>query len=148
MIGGDDMLVLEMVLKGQVAQIPESLYILRTHPDAWHQARMHQATGLAKLLRIESVWAAEWFDASKKGMRIAFPHWRRVREFFLLMLRSEVAWREKLSLFPLLAVYAGRRWKRMTKELIVGLVQSVALAGAGVFRVSQRGVRRLRPRAP
>jgi hypothetical protein len=36
----------------------------------------------------------------------------------------------------------------MTKELIVGVVQSVALAGAGVFRVSQRGVRRLRPRAP
>ena len=122
-IGADDYVTLEMALKGKLGQVPEELYVLRTHADAWHQARHRQAKGLAKLFGTETVWAAAWFDPTNKRMKVVFPHWRRLREFFLLFWRSNENPRDKVSMTLVLPTYIGNHWKRLASEMVAGSVQ-------------------------
>lgn len=128
-IGADDYLTLEIALRGQMAQIPEELYVLRTHPDAWHQARQRNARGLARFFGTETVWAAAWFDPENKRLRVVFPHWRRLKEFFLLIVRSEEGAYSKLAMIGLLPGYAVRHLRRLTKEVLVGIAQLGFIAG-------------------
>ena len=140
LIGADDYVTLEVVVRGKVAQIPEELYVLRTHPDAWHEARQRDRKGLARIFGTETKWAAEWFDPANKSLKVVFPHWRRLREYFLVFWRSPASIRSKVSMTAVLPRYAAHRWKRLAKEALVGTLQWIvvtvrsllsALVGAG-----------------
>jgi len=140
LIGADDYVTLEVVVRGKVAQIPEELYVLRTHPDAWHEARQRDRKGLARIFGTETKWAAEWFDPANKSLKVVFPHWRRLREYFLVFWRSPAPVRSKVLMTAVLPGYAGSHWKRLIKEALVGTVQLIivtvrsllsALVGAG-----------------
>lgn len=126
-IGADDYVTLEMVLLGKLGQVPEELYILRTHEEAWHQQRARQGKGLARLLGTETVWAATWFDPANKGMMVVFPHWRRLREFFLMFMRSGESPRDKIAMSTMLPLYAQQHWKRLAAEFVAGLVQGATI---------------------
>jgi len=127
LIGADDYVTLEMALLGKLGQVPDELYVLRTHADAWHQARHKQAKGLAKLFGTETVWAAAWFDPTNKRMKVVFPHWRRIREFFLLFMRSDESFRDRLAMALVLPTYIGHHWRRLAMEFVAGAVQIVML---------------------
>lgn len=124
MIGADDMLTLEMALRGKLAQVPEHLYVLRTHAAAWHRSRQRGTKG--RWLGVETAWAAHWFD-TRKRQKVVFPHWRRTYEFARLMARSEEPPVERLRLLGLLPGYVARHWRRMAKELVLGVLQLVTL---------------------
>lgn len=132
-IGADDYLTLEMALRGQMGQIPEELYVLRSHPGAWHQARHKKARGLARWFKTESVWAAAWFDPANRSMKVVFPHWRRIREFFLIFVRSDETIQEKIRLVGLLPVYASQRWRRLGLELVAGALQLLTMPFNSAF---------------
>jgi glycosyltransferase involved in cell wall biosynthesis len=128
MIGADDYLTLEVALMGQVGQVPEQLYVIRTHPDAWHVARESKGKGLlARLLGTETVWAAAWFDPANEKMRVVFPHWRRLQVFASLIMRSKTGFGEKLKMLGLLPVYAVQHWRRLAKELVGGVAQLIVV---------------------
>lgn len=137
LIGADDYVTLEVVVRGKVAQIPQELYVLRTHPDAWHEARQREQKGLARIFGTETKWAAEWFDPANQSLKVVFPHWRRLREYFLLFWRSPETIPSKISMTAVLPRYAAHRWKRLAKEALVGTVQWILLA-AGVLRSTAR----------
>ena len=126
-IGADDYVTIEMVLLGKLGQVPEELYILRSHDGAWHQQRALQAKGLAKLLGVETVWAAAWFDPANNRMNVVFPHWRRIREYFLLFVGSGESVRDKAAMATLLPLYALHHWKRLAAELVAGVTQSLMI---------------------
>ena len=126
LIGADDYVTLEMVLKGKLGQVPEELYVLRTHAEAWHQQRHRQAKGLARLFGTETVWAAAWFDPSKQK-KFVFPHWRRIREFFLLFWRSEESLWDRIKMIGVLPTYVRHRWKRLAMEVAAGSLQILLL---------------------
>lgn len=138
-IGADDYLTLEVALLGPLGQVPEELYVLRSHPDAWHQARHSQGRGLAKILRTETVWAAEWFDPANRSMRVVFPHWRRLREFFLLFVRADERVLDRTRMVLLLPSYALHRWRRLLAELVAGGARIVALAIGAARRNLHKG---------
>ncbi|MDH3255607.1 MAG: glycosyltransferase [Acidobacteriota bacterium] len=127
LIGADDYVTLQMALKGQLGQVPEELYVLRTHADAWHQARYKQSKGLARLFGTETVWAAAWFDPANKRMKVVFPHWRRLREFILLFWRSDESPRDKVSMTLVLTSYIAHHWKRLGVEVVAGFIQIATL---------------------
>jgi hypothetical protein len=128
MIGADDYLTLEVALMGQVGQVPEQLYVIRTHPDAWHVARESKGKGLlARLLGTETVWAAAWFDPANEKMRVVFPHWRRLQVFSSLIIKSDAGVSDKVKMLGLLPIYAVHRWRRLLKELVGGVAQLVAI---------------------
>jgi glycosyltransferase involved in cell wall biosynthesis len=126
-IGADDYVTLEMALLGKLGQVPEELYVLRTHADAWHQQRHRQSKGLARLLGTETVWAAAWFDPTNKRMKFVFPHWRRIREFFLLFWRSEESFVDKVKMVGVLPTYIRHRWRRLAAEVAAGVLQIATL---------------------
>ena len=127
LIGADDYVTLEMALMGKLGQVPDELYILRSHADAWHQQRHKQSKGLARLLGTETVWAAAWFDPSNKRMKVVFPHWRRIREFFIIFWRSDEPTQDKLAMTLVLITYARHHWRRLAVEVVAGLLQIMTL---------------------
>jgi glycosyltransferase involved in cell wall biosynthesis len=127
LIGADDYVTLEMALSGKLGQVPDELYVLRTHADAWHQQRHKQAKGLARVFGTETVWAAAWFDPTNKKMKVVFPHWRRIREFFLLFWRSDEPFGERLKMVGVLPIYVRHRWRRLSMEVAAGFFQLAML---------------------
>jgi hypothetical protein len=126
-IGADDYVTLEMALLGKLGQVQDELYILRHHDQAWHAQRTRQAKGLARLLGIETVWAAAWFDPANRRMKVVFPHWRRMREFFLMFMRSGESASDKFAMTLILPLYALHHWKRLAAELVAGVPQSLMI---------------------
>ena len=142
LIGADDYVTLEVVVRGKVAQIPEELYVLRTHPDAWHEARQRDRKGLARIFGTETKWAAEWFDPANQRLKVVFPHWRRLREYFLIFWRSPASVRSKILMAAVLPRYAAHRWKRLTKEAVVGILQWIMLGAGALRETARKAVRR------
>ena len=126
-IGADDYVTLEMALLGKLGQVHDELYILRHHDQAWHAQRTRQTKGLARLLGIETVWAAAWFDPANNRLNVVFPHWRRVGEFLLMFMRSGESPREILGMTLMLPLYAVHHWKRLAAELVGGIVQVMTI---------------------
>ncbi len=115
-IGADDCLLIELVLKGKFVQLPEHLLRLRDHPDAYHcqRTRNNDKEGIAE---------ARWFDPAIKGV-IYLPYWRRLWEYFLVVMRSDAKWTEKTSMLTYLFYFFGtKRYRWLGSELIfaVGL---------------------------
>ncbi|NJP18602.1 MAG: glycosyltransferase family 2 protein [Hydrococcus sp. CRU_1_1] len=106
--GADDCFLVELILKGGFGQIPEYLYTMRTHSQAYHRIKDRQ-NGL------EGLEEAHWFDPTKLHIWV-LPYWRRLWEFFLLIVRSREDIGTKLATIGFLyfvAVPKHRRWRKM-----------------------------------
>lgn len=117
--GADDCLLVELIFKGGFGQIPEYLYTMRTHSQAYHRIKDRQQG-------LEGIEEAYWFDPTKLHI-LVLPYWRRLWEFFLLIARSREDIGTKLATIGYLyfvAVPKHRRWRKMLfGELFFALKQ-------------------------
>jgi len=103
-IGADDCLLIELALKGKFGQVPEYLLRLRDHAGAFHLIK-HRNNGC------EGAAEAKWFDAGSKG-KVFFPYWRRLREYCILVVRSDENFVSKLMIAMFLQFLLCLRWRR------------------------------------
>jgi hypothetical protein len=69
-----------MVLRGRFIEVPERLFLARSHPTQSIQSKTTRAKYLA-FLGTGPLPPAEWWDASKKG-KVVFPEWKLVSEYW------------------------------------------------------------------
>jgi glycosyltransferase involved in cell wall biosynthesis len=116
-VGADDCLLLELALRGQFAQLPEPLHMIRYHPEAYHNRRYHRR------IRIESLVGEIWFDPANRDRVVTLPHWRRLKEFFVLIIDSDVTAGDKLATLAVLPRYALQQYKKLIIEPVLALAQ-------------------------
>jgi glycosyltransferase involved in cell wall biosynthesis len=104
--GSDRPLLGELALLGRFYEIPEYLFSYRNHPQqSW---------------RAHATWRSQqlWYDPARAG-KITFPHWRLLREHFVSIQRAPLDWRERSCCYLVLAWWVRRRWRYLTKNLIL-----------------------------
>jgi glycosyltransferase involved in cell wall biosynthesis len=106
-VGSDITLLAQLSLLGTFAEIQEELFYRRDHPNTSGRANPDPSR------------ATEWFD-TKKIKKIVFPNWRRMREYFQLILDSELPIKEKIHCLVDLTWWHGKKIKLLHRELLNG----------------------------
>ena len=91
-VGADHCLLVDLVLRGKFAEVPEYLQVHRWHPESYG----------SKLRHGEGYVQADWYDARNRG-RIVLPHWRRVREYFRSIVGCGERFGERIVMFVCLS---------------------------------------------
>lgn len=113
-IGSDDCLLIELILKGDFAQVPEYLMTVRRHPESYTDIK-NQNDG------VEGAAETQWLDTTNKG-RIFLPHWRRLWEYLLLVIRSNDSSSGKIMMIASLFCLIGTKWPIiLVKELFFAI---------------------------
>lgn len=113
-IGSDSYFVLDMVLLGKVAQVPEHLNLLRIHAEAF-SAKLRRQDPSRDGLQGES--ESRWIDPRNRGGR-SLPHWRLLREYFARVVRSPEPLSHRAAMVLHLVSLVGFRWNTvLLKEL-------------------------------
>lgn len=100
----DHCLVVELVLKGKFAQVPDYLLHIRTHPAAYHTMYLKHGD-------VQGWRELKWFDAGARSV-LVLPHWRALWEYLCLVFSAEEGIPEKLRMASLLILRVGPKWCR------------------------------------
>jgi glycosyltransferase involved in cell wall biosynthesis len=106
--GGDYRLLAELSLRGKFVEIPERLFLRRIHPKAASQ----------NLTNFE--WTME-FQTGDRG-RMCLPFWHLNVDHFVIIIKSELNLRYKLSLFGSLVRSMWWQHARLLQELKNALI--------------------------
>lgn len=106
--GGDYRFLAELSLRGKFVEIPERLFLRRIHPKAASQ----------NLTNLE--WTME-FQTGDRG-RMCLPFWHLNLDHFIIIKKSELSLRYKLSLFGSLVRSMWWQHDRLLQELKVGFM--------------------------
>ncbi len=98
----------ELALRGQFRELPEYLFLYRSHPQSSNNVYRDQYQLMA-------------FYNPQKRNRLLFPRWRRFFEYFKAMKRTRLNWHEWTRCTLLLARYLliPRRAGGLLKEIII-----------------------------
>ncbi len=111
LIGADHCLVVELALRGQFAQVAEPLVRIRRHVESYTNIKDRN-------YGVEGIREAKWFDPETR-QSVFFPHWRRLREFFVLILRSRSTLTGRAIMVGSLLYPVAIRWRKiLIKELL------------------------------
>lgn len=109
-IGSDSVFILEYGLKGKIAFIDKPLSKIRRHQDSYSNIKDSNDG-------VEGVREARWFDPNSTG-KTYFPHWRRLGEFFKVIVKSENSFTCKFRMVNYLIYPLGISWSnRLVKEI-------------------------------
>jgi glycosyltransferase involved in cell wall biosynthesis len=115
-IGADNCLLVSLVLLGKFGEVPEYLLRLRAHGDGY-------TCKITRTLReggMEGKREAKWWNPHHRG-NVVMPYWRRLREHFLSVLRSDVSLREKVAMVAFLCRVANWWRGRLGREVLSAL---------------------------
>ncbi|MFP3867923.1 MAG: glycosyltransferase family 2 protein [Desulfobacteraceae bacterium] len=114
-VGADDCLLLELAIKGQFEQLPDHLMQFTRHFDQYSNLKLRTAGK-------EGMAEARWYDSTNSGT-IFFPYWRRLREFLLVVMRSDAGRDDKLYILAYLMGFAMLCGKRLSNEVFSAIKQ-------------------------
>jgi len=104
-IGADFCLLVDLLLQGKFAEVPEYLMKLRAHAGAYSCG----VTTAIRSGRRDPARQVFWWDPEVRGTTV-MPYWRRLREHFLSVVRSQTGMREKAAMFSFLC-HVGNWWR-------------------------------------
>jgi glycosyltransferase involved in cell wall biosynthesis len=104
--GGDYRLLAELSLKGKFVEISEYLFLRRIHPGASSQNT------------VKVLWTTEFFSGAR-GLAF-FPFWGLSIDHTITIIRSELSFRQKVSLIGLVLRNMWWQHKRLVQELRIG----------------------------
>lgn len=109
-IGCDDCLCIELALKGRWELVPEYLVMTRRHAESYTDLKYQND-------EVEGTREAQYIDPENTGS-FFLPHWRRLWEYFLLVIRSKEKPGSKFIMVACLLYPVGVRWlKILIKEI-------------------------------
>lgn len=102
--GADRVLIAETSLYGRHHEVPEFLFLRRSHP---HESRMLFPDRNSRIA---------WFDPAKAG-RIVFSEWRILKEYYLAVRRSNLLNREKLKCYVFISMLGKKNWRDLAHDV-------------------------------
>ena len=104
----DRVLLGELVLWGDFAEVPEYLYLRRKHAHVSTKANPTDRQ------------LASWYDPGNRN-KIILPRWRRLAEYLRAIKRSPLRWHEKALCYLYIAQFllVPRKWLTMTRDLVL-----------------------------
>lgn len=103
--GADAILLLRLALVGPFREIPEPLFLRRTHDEQSESMRARPA-----------VYAA-WWNPDKAG-RIVMPYWRLLYELLVSIRRAQLGIGDRLWCFLLVGYWCVRRVRRLGTDVL------------------------------
>lgn len=136
-VGSDSAYVVELLLKGPMAQVPEHLHHMRIHEDAYSTKLRSENAGRDGM---QGPAEAKWLDPRSSDANL-MPHWRLLREYVRFIRDARESRTEKLRLAATLVHPLATGWR-------VILVKELAFrVGLGWLYVAARNLyRRFVPR--
>ncbi|MBC8481199.1 MAG: glycosyltransferase family 2 protein [Planctomycetes bacterium] len=109
-IGCDDCLLLDLAIRGEFAQLPQRLIILRHHNHAYHsmKAKNNDKEGHAE---------ASWLD-SRNPQKTYAPYWRRLTEYLKVIGNSDLNFSDKNKLRIFTLTYFAKKYRMLGSEII------------------------------
>lgn len=106
-IASDQVLVLEMVLRGKLLQVPEARFIRRVHEAAWSSPVREGRNPRDDARRIDA----------RASPRFVLPHFRLYRNYFRAVSRSPLSKAEKLRTKRALVYKVLREWRNPAGDI-------------------------------
>ncbi len=119
---GDGVLLADLALRGRLREIPEPLFL----------ARSHESQSMAMVLDYHAYTG--WFDPAKAG-RLVFPCWRILREYLRVIGRAPISARQRLACYRHVAAWCVH-WRRRLRGDLTAAVRHVT--GIGRPRPARR----------
>jgi glycosyltransferase involved in cell wall biosynthesis len=116
--GADYCLLVELLLRGKFAEVPEYLLGLRAHSQGY----TCRVTHLLRHGGTQGGQEAKWWDPHWRG-KVVMPHWKRLAEHLCSVLRSETSLPEKAAMVSLLCRVANWWREHLGKEVLHALRQ-------------------------
>lgn len=111
--GSDRVLLAELCLRGHFREVPGELFVHRVHPS--RSVAVHRTLHERML----------WYDPSFSG-RVFFPDWQRMRGYARAVRQAPLPLAERARCFLEVGAEAGRRWKLLTRDLVIGGRQALS----------------------
>jgi glycosyltransferase involved in cell wall biosynthesis len=110
-IGADRNLLAEIGLLGRICEIPEYLFFLRDHPESYTRA-FYSGQGSSASVNRQQEHMAWWSDWT------SFPNWKICTEYFKLIRRVQLDWRERLLCYgQILRWFTKEGWMPMSRDI-------------------------------
>jgi glycosyltransferase involved in cell wall biosynthesis len=144
---GDRILLVRMSLRGRFCEVPEPLFLSRTHSSQSMRSKPQRGRFFARWIGSGPLPPAEWWDASKVG-KVVFPEWNLLAEYWSAI--GEVP-----SLSPAdqirsrlwVGAWVVRNWYKLARDLVLAIEHAVFHRGAaeGDPSTSQRQAAVVKP---
>jgi glycosyltransferase involved in cell wall biosynthesis len=99
-IASDQVLLFQLALTGKFVQVPQALFIRRTHPNAWTMRTGRTPTS-----------DALWFGGSSRS--VVLPHWTLLGRHLRSILRSELSLHDRARCVRAVARRALHEWRQL-----------------------------------
>ena len=108
----DNVLLVEIALRGRMLYSDEVLFFRRQHPDRSMAAFADARDRIA------------WFDPDLRA-RITFPKWRVGREFLQAVADAPLSSSERAACYRSMSVFVENNWQNLTKNVVRSTVEAV-----------------------
>lgn len=140
---GDSVLLVRMALLGRFVELPEQLFLSRSHSSQSMQLKptIHlegdRPAWLVRLLGTGPLPPPEWWDQSRRG-KLNFPEWNLLKEYWLSIGRSDLDITQRLLCHLVMLKWIVRNVPKLLRDVIFA---SVDISNRIIDKVTQ-------PRSP
>jgi hypothetical protein len=122
---GDRILLVRMTLRGRFHEVPESLFMSRSHSNQSMQSKGERGH-LSRIIGAGPRPPAEWWDPAKKG-KIVFPEWRLLAEYWAAIGEVETLSagdriRSRLWVFA----WVIRNWGKLARDIVLAAEHGIS----------------------
>jgi hypothetical protein len=119
---GDSVLLVRMALLGKFVELPERLFLSRSHATQSMQtlptASKSGKSILTRLLGTGPLPPPEWWDASRKG-KANFPEWNLFKEYWISIGRTHgLGMRDRARCYGVMAKWLTRNILKLVRDVI------------------------------
>ncbi len=114
---GDRVLVVRLSLLGRLRQIPERLFLSRTHATQSMQTLpTSRRSRLTRWLGTGPLPPPEWWNPSLKD-RITFPDWNLLRQYGRSVAAAPLSITQRLGCYLVLVEWVAHNWPKLARDL-------------------------------
>jgi glycosyltransferase involved in cell wall biosynthesis len=120
---GDRFFLVRMALRGRFIEVPERLFLARSHPSQSIQSKTTRAKYLA-FLGTGPLPPAEWWDASKKG-KVVFPEWKLVEQYWTAIDEVPLSLAQSIRCRLSVLQWCGRNFAKLGRDVAYAMEHAV-----------------------
>lgn len=121
---GDSVLLVRLALLGRFIELPDPLFLSRSHSSQSMQAipanvkkQGQQRTWLSRLLGTGPLPPPEWWDETRKG-KLNFPEWNLFKEYWISIRRAPLPFGERVRCYGVMMKWLVLNIPKLARDVI------------------------------
>jgi hypothetical protein len=118
---GDSVLLVRLALLGRFVELPDCLFLSRSHPTQSMQTLPSNIRAgrsrLSRWLGTGPLPPPEWWDASRKG-KASFPEWNLLRQYWMSIGRSPLQTSQKAACYASMLKWVACNSPKLARDLV------------------------------